>query len=239
MKIVSKKENQIVFLAEMEESLANVIRRYVNQIPILAIDEAEISKNDSALYDETIAHRLGLIPLKMDKSTNEKKELKLSVKQEGPVLSSELKGGVKVVYENIPITLLEKGQELELKATLRFGTATEHAKFSPGLMLYRNAMDIQIEKDCPPEVIGHCPQEILVSKEGKLHIEDPLACDMCEVCVDFCKKQGKDCIKIAPSKELIITLESFGQITPEEIFTESIRVLEKDLSAFQKEVAKA
>ena len=53
MKIIDKKDNQITFSAEVDESLANAVRRYVDQIPILAIDEVEISKNDSPLYDES------------------------------------------------------------------------------------------------------------------------------------------------------------------------------------------
>ena len=72
MKIINKKNNQMTFSAEIDESLANAIRRYVDQIPILAIDEVEISKNDSPLYDETVAHRIGLIPLKMEKTISEK-----------------------------------------------------------------------------------------------------------------------------------------------------------------------
>jgi len=74
---IEKKENKIIFKAEIEESLANAIRRYLNQIPILAIDEVEIIKNGSALYDEVVAHRLGLIPLKMDKMITEKNKGKL------------------------------------------------------------------------------------------------------------------------------------------------------------------
>jgi DNA-directed RNA polymerase alpha subunit len=55
MKKIEKNENQIIFTAGMNETIANSIRRYIGQIPVLAIDEVEISKNDSALYDETIA----------------------------------------------------------------------------------------------------------------------------------------------------------------------------------------
>jgi DNA-directed RNA polymerase alpha subunit len=72
MKVITKKNNQITFSAEVDESLANAVRRYVDQIPILAVDEVEISKNDSPLYDETVAHRIGMIPLKMDKSMDER-----------------------------------------------------------------------------------------------------------------------------------------------------------------------
>lgn len=74
MKKIEKSQDQVVFTIDTEETVANSIRRYVNQIPVLAIDEIEIEKNDSALYDETIAHRIGLIPLKMGKSAAKKTE---------------------------------------------------------------------------------------------------------------------------------------------------------------------
>jgi len=46
MKVIDKKKNQITFSAEIDESLANAIRRYVGHIPVLAIDEVEIIKNE-------------------------------------------------------------------------------------------------------------------------------------------------------------------------------------------------
>ena len=64
IKIIKKSDDKIIFNTDMSISLLNALRRSVNEIPILAIDSLEISKNDSALYDEIIAHRVGLIPLK-------------------------------------------------------------------------------------------------------------------------------------------------------------------------------
>lgn len=238
MKIINKKDDRIIFQAEIDESLANAIRRYVNQISILAIDEVEILKNDSPLYDETIAHRMGLIPLKMDKSINEKTvtKLKLSTKKEGMIYSEELTGGVKVVYDKIPITSLKKGQELEIVATAKIGRRSEHSKFSPGLMFYRNVVDIKIDKDCPQEVVDACPQKILKSRDGRIIAEDNYKCDMCEACVEICKKQGKDSIKLVPTKDLIITLESFGQLSSKEIFRKSIESLKKDFATVLKKI---
>jgi len=63
MKLIEKKEDYVTFTAGIDESLANAIRRYVNQIPALAVDEVEFLKNDSALYDETIAHRMKQLPI--------------------------------------------------------------------------------------------------------------------------------------------------------------------------------
>ena len=240
MKIINKKKNQITFTAEIEESLANALRRYVNQIPVLAIDEVEILKNDSPLYDETIAHRIGLIPLKMDKPMNGKTiaKLKLSTKKEGMVYSEMLVGEVKVVYDKIPVTSLNKGQELEIVATANVGKGHEHAKFSPGLMFYRNIIELKIDKDCPQNVVDVCPQKILEMKNGKIIVDDNYKCDMCEICVESCKKQGKDSIKLIPTKELSITLESFGQLDLGEIFKKSIEVLKKDLGEISKKISK-
>lgn len=241
MKLVEKNKEKIIFTAELDESLANSIRRYVLHVPIIAIDEVEISKNDSPLYDETIAHRLGLIPLEMDKSYNEKTliKLKLHSKKEGMVYSGELKGQIKPVYDNIPITSLNKNQELELVSIAKLGEGISHAKFSPGLMFYRNVENIKVERDCPREIIEICPKKVFNSKDGKVFVEDALSCDSCEACLDYAKKKGKEFVKIELSKELLITIESFGQMSPEEIFKKSIEVLGKDLASLQKQIEKA
>jgi DNA-directed RNA polymerase subunit D len=238
MRIIEKKNNQITFITNLDESLVNAIRRYIDQIPILAIDEVEISKNDSPLYDETIAHRLGSIPLKMIKGEKNEEQLSLVVKKEGIVYSEEIKGKVSPVYGKIPITILKKGQELEILATARVGKGNSHAKFSPGLMFYRNAVKIKIDKDCPKEVVGICPWDILKNENGKIVVVDENKCDMCEACMDFCKKRGKNPIEISPTGELIITIESFGQIDEEEIFKRSIDVLKNDLKEISKKLSK-
>jgi len=240
MKLIQKTDDKVVFQTKIEESLANAIRRHLNHIPILAVDKLEISKNDSPLYDETIAHRIGLIPLKMDKPVNEKTsaKLKLIVKKEGFVYSKELSGAVKVAYGEIPITSLEKGQELELTAIVKVGRGHEHSKFSPGLMFYRNIFNIKIEKGCPQEVVDVCPQEVLKLKEGIVIVKDNSKCDLCDACTEMCEKQGKDSIKISPTKELRITLESFGQLNVEEMLKRSVDVLKKDLKEVSKKLEK-
>ena len=240
MELIEKSDNQITFKEKVDESLINAIRRYVSEILVLGIDDVEIFKNDSALYDETVAHRIGLIPLKMDKGISEKSEveLKLVSNEEGEVLSKKLKGGAEVVYENIPITILNKGQEIEILAKARLGKGSEHSKFSPGSIFYRNVAEITMDKKFLEEVKKICSDGKIKSKGDKIIIVDDEKKGICDVCEGICEAEGEKA-ETDFKEELIITIESFGQLETKEIFDKSIKELKKDLDEAVKKIEKA
>ena len=64
----NKEQGKLSFiLRDSNPVFANTLRRLmIDEVPTMAIDDVEFSKNNSILYDEMIAHRLGLIPLKTD-----------------------------------------------------------------------------------------------------------------------------------------------------------------------------
>ena len=237
MEIINNKDNKIMFKVQVNESLANAIRRYVGEIPIFAVDDVEISKNDSPLYDETISHRIGLIPIKASKEINEKTgaKLKLSVKKEGTVYSGELKGNVEVVYDKIPITILTKDQELELIANVRAGKGDEHARFSPGIMFYRGIAEITMDKEFKEKVRQICPANEIKEKGDKIIVIDDKEKEVCDICEGLSERAKKKS-ETDYTDELIITIESFGQVGVKDIFKESIKVLKKDLAEVSKKV---
>jgi len=246
MKIMEKTKEKFVYSAEVDESLANAIRRSVAEIPVLAIDEVEIYKNDSALYDEIIAHRLGLVPLINDKKLVEKEkctckgkgcskctiQLKLVIKGPGTVYSKELKGKAKPVYDEMPIVILKEGQELEVVCFARLGKGIEHAKYTPGLFYYRNLAEIKIDKDTrlDEECINACPYGI-IKADGKIDEKNSYKCDLCEACVEKC---GSKNISVRPSKELIFFIESFGQLEAKNILSEAVKALKENLKQLAK-----
>lgn len=236
MKKIEKTENQIVFIAKIEETLANAIRRYVDQISVLAFDEVEISRNDSALYDETIAHRIGLIPIKAEKS-KKPKESKLETKKEGTVYSEELEGDVQIIYPKMPLTTLSKGQELKLTATITSGKGADHAKFTPGFIFYRNVLEVEVGKEFYEKIKEICPGNEIKEKGNKITIIDDRKKEVADVCEGIVNKKGQKA-EIETKDELVITLESFGQISVEDIFKNSIDVLKKDLNEISKKVSK-
>jgi len=235
MEIIDSQENKITFKGKIEESITNAIRRYLNQIPVLAIDEVEIIKNGSALYDEIVAHRLGLIPLKAEKVGEKGGHLKLIAKKEGFVQSGELKGNIDVVYDKIPITFLDKEQELELSATVKPGKGAEHVKFSPGLMFYRRVAEIEMDKGLLEEVKRACPNANIKEKGDKIIVIDDGSKEISDVCIGIGERANKKS-ETKDGEEIIITVESFGQMPVKEVFKKSIDVLEKDLAEVSKKI---
>ena len=125
IKKLTKTEDELSFeITGINEVEANTLRRIMlAEVPVMAIEEIEFRANDSALYDEVIAHRMGLLPLKTDlqgyKTKTEKKskgaayETTLTLKEVGPktVLASDLKPkdpAITPVFPDMPIVILLK-----------------------------------------------------------------------------------------------------------------------------------
>lgn len=116
----------------------------------MAIDDVMILENNSVMYDEILAHRLGLIPVTTDQTYNLpedctcKSELgcercrasfSLEIEASDPVevvYSSHLRPenpDVKPVSDKIPIVKLVQGQKVKLEAYARLGRGKVHAKW--------------------------------------------------------------------------------------------------------------
>jgi len=252
IKIYEKKPGKIVFSADVNVSLANAIRRSIHDIPILAISEVEIFKNDSVLYDEMIAHRFGLVPLKSDKTLNEKEKcsckgkgcskcqvnLKISKKGPSTVYSGELKGSIKPVYDSAPITILRPGQEFEIVATAILGRGTQHAKYVPGILFYREFFEASHkkgEKFCEDCLKNFSAKIISPGIEKGEEIEfDKHKCEKCSKEIQDFFNENKNKLEIKKSKGLLFFIESFGQISAEDILKQSIKSLKNNLKILAK-----
>jgi len=229
MQVVQKTPEKLIIRMNTNYSLANTIRRSVEEIPILAIDEVEFFKNDSALDDNFVAHRLGLLPLKTDSKVNAKTSADLKLKKSGPctVYSGDLKGKVKLVYDDIPITILEKDQEIELISTARLGNGVEHAKYVPGLCYYRYILEVRSGNAQIDKIIQNSKSVVKPEKKGNNWI-----CDLSDSDVDEILKIDKEAIK--DSDEILLFIESWGQLDAEVILKKAISTLGDNLSEFEK-----
>ncbi len=157
IEVVEKKDNYLKFvLDESDPAFANALRRImISEVPTFAIHDVELFENNSALYDEVIAHRLGLVPLKTkpgdynfrsECSCKEKGCSKCTVtfalnkKGPGTIYSGDLKSSDKDVEPadpNIPIVKVKEKQKVKLEASAILGRGREHAKFQPGVISYK------------------------------------------------------------------------------------------------------
>src|SRR3989344_9355847 len=197
MEIVQKTPQLLVIRTDANEPLANALRRSVSEVPTLAIDEVEIFKNDSAIYDEMLAHRLGLIPLKTPKSANSKTKIDLKLSKTGPctVYAEDLKGDTDVVEPKMPITLLGNGHKLELVATAILGKGIEHAKYLPALCFYHHLNEVSASSEID-SIIQRSKGVIKPEKKGS-----KWRCDINDADVDTISRIDKDAVKDADEIE--------------------------------------
>lgn len=143
-----------VRLKGVDRAYANAIRRIaIAQVPSMAIDDVVILENSSVMFDELVAHRLGLIPLKTDLSRYNLPEdcdcksplgcpkcrvLLVLDAEAGERIRTVNSGDLvaedpetKPIADNIPIVKLAPGQKIKLEAYARLGRGSEHAKWQP------------------------------------------------------------------------------------------------------------
>ncbi len=141
-------------LEGIDRSYANAIRRFcISEVPSMAIDDVVILENSSVLYDEILAHRLGMVPIKtdleryilpekcdcgsplgchkcrvllvLDASAQEKRKTVYS----GDLVSEDR--DVRPISDTLPLLKLAPGQAVKLEAYARLGRGKEHAKWQP------------------------------------------------------------------------------------------------------------
>ena len=155
IKILEKNDASIkVAMKGIHRTYANALRRFaISEVPCMAVDEVVVLENSSIMYDELIAHRLGLIPLKTDLKgylMPDKCDCNSSLgcskcrvlfvldvdASESPrtVLTSDMVSeDERVIPVNpmIPIVKLATNQKLKLEAYAKLGKGSEHAKWQP------------------------------------------------------------------------------------------------------------
>jgi DNA-directed RNA polymerase subunit D len=253
-----EKKGRLSFeVSGLESSYINTLRRLLmTEVPVLAIEDLEFRKNDSGLYDEIVAHRLGLVAFKTDlKSYNLQSEckckgegcarcqLKMTLKAKGhcTVFAGDIKTKdlkIKPVFGKTPIVKLLEGQELEVEMTAVLGLGKVHSKWSPCLAYYRELADVKIEGQPAnkEEIAKRCPVSAFEIKSDKLALSDSASeCTFCGECPAL--SNGK--IKVSPSGSYLFTIESWGQLEPEEIVAEAVKAYQEQIDDFTEQVSKA
>jgi len=191
LEVLEKNERKLILILEgLSIEMVNALRSIIlSEIPVMAIDEVIILKNDSPLYDEIIAHRLGLIPLKTDleiyKLPTECEcggfgcplcqvsltcEITNTSNKPLEIYSGELRSNdpkIIPVDPKIPIVTIDKNDKVIIEAYATLGLAKEHVKWQAvSNVAYRYYPEIKFDnkkcKACPDKclVTRMCPKKL-------------------------------------------------------------------------------
>jgi DNA-directed RNA polymerase subunit D len=255
IQILSRKGNMMRFVVEgITPALANTLRRImISEIPVLAIEWIDIRDNTSVVFDEIVAHRMGLLPLKFEPGklnfTDDCKcdgkgctlcQVAFSLEKNGPgnaysgdMVSSDK--NVKATDPNFPIVELLANQHVKLDAVARLGTGKKHAKFQAANASYQYYPEIKSD-GCkePKKVVDSCPKDVIGLKGNKPFINDPTKCDLCRSCEEVCEGLS---VEGVPNK-FVFSVESISGLDSAYIAGRAAEILKLKAEEFKKQLNK-
>lgn len=255
-------KNLRLLIRGVDVPFVNALRRIVmTEVPCMAVDEIVMLENSSILQDETIAHRLGLIPLKTDLDSYNlpedcpcKSEFGCNLCRVTLTLDVESKEGTKTVYsgefksenpeikpvsDKIPIIKLAKEQKLRLEAYVRLGKGKNHAKWQPvSMCTYKYMPKIKISKNCDKcgKCVDICPRNVYAKTGNNIEVRNLMACILCMDCVEACTQDPPPIDVSWEEDTFIFNIESTGGLPPERILFEAVKILDKQLKEFEGKI---
>tara|TARA_B100000085_G_scaffold155412_1_gene141174 strand:- start:372 stop:1229 length:858 start_codon:yes stop_codon:yes gene_type:complete len=216
MKVKLRKNEQFFAQVEFEDvnySFVNSIRRsLVSMVPCLAIHEVDFHMGSlgayvdeesgeekeyesiSAMFNEIVAHRIGMLPIPTDEKTVEafgesigddskQPDIMYSLHKQGPctVYSGDLEpvnGDTALVIPetSVPIVKLAEGQAILVYAKAKMGTAKQHAKWQTVVApRFYQAPTLTVNSGKGSKTVIDTVGKEYFKKKGKNHvIDDPV-----------------------------------------------------------------
>jgi DNA-directed RNA polymerase subunit D len=246
-------------LKNSSPAMANALRRtMLTDLPKMAIDKVEfhlgaIMQDDkeyesvTPLFDEIIAHRLGMVPVPTDYQLfGYQKDcvcggegcpsctIMYSINKIGPctVLSGDMmplgNPDLAVKDQFIPVAELTGGQAVLIYATAVMGTARIHAKWQAAFGVgYKYLPKITVDEKKAGDAntlkcAEMCPRDVFEVKSGKLKVKDPLNCSMCKEC----ESTSKGAVHVgADDTNFFFKYETDGSLTAKQALDKAMEII--------------
>lgn len=244
-------------------SFLNALRRtMLSQVPKLAIDDVTIYDNTSALFDEMLAHRLGLMPVPTDLNAFVARKdctcngegcpnctVLYTLSKEGPcmVYSGDLVPAAdakfRIVDPKIPLVKLLEGQRVMLEAGAVLGDGIGHAKWQAVTAVgYTEYPVIKVHPGALPPAVAEklqrtAPPGAVAIENGQLRVLDPVKA------VAYVKsvKDLHDLDSVEVSHEAdrwVFRIETDGSLDPVTCLRKAVSILMEKLKEVENEVPK-
>jgi DNA-directed RNA polymerase subunit D len=266
IKILEKKEDSLrLLLSQTDPSYVNALRRVlIADVPKMAIEDVEFHlgpiraedgkeyESVSPLFDEIIAHRLGLVPIPTDLGLYNQRQdcpschgegcpsctIIYSINKRGPgvVTSADLEpiGDPKLrpKDQGIPIVELSDGQAILIYATAQLGTGKDHAKWQAtqgvGHQYYPVLKAGSKNLDAFDPEVPFCTSHMVTTALEDEVVELPSDCKVCKRFMDTYKV---DSVKVSndPTR-IILQFETDGTIGAKEALAKALELLAQRFS---------
>lgn len=265
------KDRSASFVLEgSDPSFVNALRRtMIMDVPKLAIEDVEFHlgpiraedgkehESITPLFDEIVAHRLGLVPLPTDlKAMNIRATCPschgegcpqctviYAINKRGPgyVMSSDLEPigdpKLKAVDPNIPIVKLGDGQAMLIYATAQLGMGRDHAKWqaaSGAAYTYYPTLALKGKKKEVPLEGNVCEDHSRALEErGEGALKDIAKCEKCKVAGEAAK--GDLTVGGDPTR-FVFHLETDGSLSTKEVLLTASDILVNRFTELAKQV---
>ncbi|MFH1246995.1 MAG: DNA-directed RNA polymerase subunit D [Candidatus Micrarchaeota archaeon] len=215
---------------ETSVAMLNALRRTIsNNLPSFAIDEVTFFENSSALFNEYLAHRLALIPLKFDANASPDVKVTFSLEATGPtvVYSKDLKSSdekISPALPHIPIIVLGENQSIRLEAVAIRGIGRQHAKFQNSHASYSHYPELKV-KGSKTEAFKVLPKGTV---DENCKIINPTKLDVGQF--------SKDVLVTPKEGEFIFFVESYNRENPEELLQRALLTLMEKTDELKSEL---
>ena len=265
----AKDESTRSLLEDTAPAFANALRGVLlSDVPKMAILDVEFHlgpiraedgkeyESVSPLFDEMIAHRLGLIPVPTDLALYNPREtcpschgegcpnctIIYSLNKRGPgtVTSGDLEpiGDAKLRPRdpNIPIVKLGEGQAMLIYATAVLGSGKDHAKWQPTHGVgYRYDPILKAGNkslDALDPAVPYCTSHMESSSGEEQTVELPADC---KVCRRFIEQYKVESVKVGSDPtRIVMSFETDGSLSSKDVLVAGLDILGKrfaDLAA--------
>lgn len=156
-----------------------------------------MNESNSVCFELKVAHDANCIEKYQSVYTSQLKWIPLGDEQHKRLGKNQ----PRPLFEDILLTKLAPGQQIELKAYLEKGIGRTHAKWSivssatyrfyPHIGSHSTYSDIssQLTRDESKELVATCPMNVFaLDHKGNVIVEDPLKCTSCRACIERFKQ---------------------------------------------------
>ena len=247
IEIIEMEETRCRFLLkDASHAEANALRRtLISDIPKMAIDQVEFHlgpimadgkeyESVTPLFDEVVAHRLGLVPIPTDLELMSFRDecvcggegcpnciVMYSLNKIGPctVYSGDLlplgHDAFKVRDPLIPIVTLSDGQAVLIYAIAEMGTGKRHVKWQATTGVgYKYLPIVTIdEKKCDQgmQCVNRCPRKVFDDVGGRPVVSRIYDCTLCNTCAEECDQQAIEVL--SEPCEFVFEFETDGSMS--------------------------